>query len=525
MPVGPDGGKRLELKQAEEVPMRARNVPLKLLLLCLWLLSILIIVGQGFSKAPESGVRVTLLAPPNGLITLSPSVEVKGTASTEAPEIKIDVVIVSVNGVAQKAELKADGSFQATTELAYGENIISAVAVASNNEIGSDKVSVILQREVLFFDDFEGTRVRAEWARVTGNWILEEQDPETRNKGFTVEEQDYGLDIWERGGPSTNWAFTGGGFAWQNYTAEVDVFNNTGWFYYGYPLYFRQPQKLYIAVRARDPQNLVAFEVMSDALGAGNGNPYEGWMCWRVMRGGIWSDCLNIVKPSPPPNFRLRIEARGDLLTAYINGAPISSWRDRGNEFPQGAPGLGIWHKFKGAKGAFDNFKVISLEARGPAPAYTGTGELPKPPTQISAEEWQKTVSQIDQEIKPTMVTLQASLGGHELKLKDLSGRVGTLESALGEQLDPLKLTVEKLDSRYSVIENKVEGLSKLFAKIPLDIDLTLNSLQERSRAYEKEIQALKKDLRGIENTARLGLIAGATGLVLAGLVALGLIG
>jgi len=276
-------------------------------------------------------------------------------------------------------------------------------------------------------------------------------------------------------------------------------------------------------VRARDPQNLVAFEVMSDALGRGNGDPYEGWMCWRVMRGGIWSDCLNIVKPSPPPNFRLQIEARGDLLTAYINGAPISSWRDRDQEFSQGAAGLGIWHKFRGAKGAFDNFKVVSLEARGTAPAYTG--KIPKPPTQISAEEWQKTVGQIDQEIKPTMVTLQASLGGHELKLKDLSGRVGTLESALGERLDPLKLTVEKLDSRYSVIENKVEGLSKLFAKIPLDIDLTLNSLQERSRAYEKEIQALKKDLRGIENTARLGLIAGAAGLVLAGLVALGLIG
>jgi len=377
-------------------------------------------------------------------------------------------------------------------------------------------------REVLFFDDFEGKEVRPEWAMVTGRWILVEQDPETRNKAFTVQEQDYG-DRWESHLVTTSWALVNEGFAWQDYAVEVDVLNNTGWLHYWwYGDSGRKQQGLYVAVRARDPQNLVAFEIRSDALGEGHGDPYEGWMCWRVIRGGVWSDCINTVKPSPPPNFRLRVEVKEDLFTAYINGAPVSSWRDRDNEFPQGTAGLGIWHKFKGAKGAFDNFKVISLEGRGTAPAYTG--ELPESPTQVSVEEWQEAVGQLEREVKPTLATLQTSLGGYELKLKDLRDRVSSLESTLGERLEPLRLRVDRLDSRYRVLETRVEGLSQLITKVPPDIDLRLSSFQEGISAHDREIQALKGDLKGIGNVARLGLIAGAAGLILAGLALLGVI-
>ena len=118
----------------------------KLLLICMWFFPFLI--GQGLAQDQGTGVRVAvaILAPPNGFITLDPTIEVRGTASTSAePGVGIDVVIVSVNGIPQKAALGEDGTFQAMVELAYGENIISAVAVASNNEIGSDRVSVILQ--------------------------------------------------------------------------------------------------------------------------------------------------------------------------------------------------------------------------------------------------------------------------------------------------------------------------------------------------------------------------------------------
>jgi len=397
-------------------------------------------------------------------------------------------VIVSVNGIPQKAALGEDGTFQATVELAYGENIISAVAVASNNEIGSDRVSVILQREVLFFDDFEEGPDPA-WGAASGTWVG------TGDGKYTIQEREWDANAF---------TYVVEGTSWRDYAVEVDVI--------GANKYWGDEQYVGVVVRALDDRNKILLI-----------NEYRNWLCWYVYRNDRAEECVGgAVHPGLPDSAHIRIEAVGDTIAAYVNGVKRTTLKLKGEDaelFKQGMPGLYIRYNLGVV---FDNFKVISLGGRGTAPAYTG--ELPESPTQVSAEEWQKAVSQLEKEVKPTLATLRTSLGGYELKLRELSGRVSSLESTLGEGLEPLKLRVERLDSRYRVLESKMEAHSQLITKVPPDIDLRLSSFQEGISAHDREIQALKGDLKGIGNVARLGLIAGAAGLILAGLALLGVI-
>lgn len=118
---------------------------------------ILFVTGGIAQEAEQTGtVKVTIISPPDGHLTLAAKVQVRGTVAVSKSEVSVSMVILDVNGVAQKAELKADNTFSATAELAVGLNLISAIAIASNNEIGSAKIMVTRQRPVLFFDNFEG---------------------------------------------------------------------------------------------------------------------------------------------------------------------------------------------------------------------------------------------------------------------------------------------------------------------------------------------------------------------------------
>ncbi|MCR4405044.1 MAG: hypothetical protein NUW06_07230, partial [Candidatus Acetothermia bacterium] len=291
------------------------------LLVLLFIGFFVVVGGQGAIEDSGSGVRLAILTPPNGFITLNPLVEVKGTAFAEAPEIKIDVVVVSVNGEAKKAELKADGSFQATVELAYGENIISAVAVASNNEIGSDKVSVILQREVLFFDDFEDGPDPT-WGAASGTWIG------TDEGGHTIQEHG-----WE--GEACTYMVEGA--SWRDYAIEVDVtgVNKEGWSSTG----VWRSQYVGVIIRALDDQNKILLI-----------NEYRNWLCWHVYRKGQVEACVGgKIQPGLPDRAHIRLEAVGDTIAAYVNGVKRTTLKLKGEDvelFSQGMPGLYIQYNF-----------------------------------------------------------------------------------------------------------------------------------------------------------------------------------
>lgn len=121
----------------------------------------------------QDAVTVTILAPADRSVTYSQSLEVLGKASTKSPEIGIDMVLVIVAGVPKKASLSRDGTFRAMVNLLDGVNSVLAVAIATNREIGSARISVTLQRppEAFFHlsDDFN-VRPNPRWDTSDGNW-------------------------------------------------------------------------------------------------------------------------------------------------------------------------------------------------------------------------------------------------------------------------------------------------------------------------------------------------------------------
>lgn len=121
----------------------------------------------------QDAVTVTILAPADRSVTYSQSLEVLGKASTKSPEIGIDMVLVIVAGVPKKASLSRDGTFRAMVNLLDGVNSVLAVAIATNREIGSARISVTLQRppEAFFslIDDFS-VKPNPRWDTSDGNW-------------------------------------------------------------------------------------------------------------------------------------------------------------------------------------------------------------------------------------------------------------------------------------------------------------------------------------------------------------------
>lgn len=121
----------------------------------------------------QDAVTVTILAPADRSVTYSQSLEVLGKASTKSPEIGIDMVLVIVAGVPKKASLSRDGTFRAMVNLLDGVNSVLAVAIATNKEIGSARISVTLQRppEAFFslIDDFS-VKPNPRWDTSDGNW-------------------------------------------------------------------------------------------------------------------------------------------------------------------------------------------------------------------------------------------------------------------------------------------------------------------------------------------------------------------
>jgi len=496
---------------------------MKRFLCSLLTMGLLALTSNASLTQTQADVQVSITAPTDGFVTLSPTLTVQGTV--QAPEgSQLDLVLVSVNGKAQKADLKADGSFEAEVELEYfGENFVSATAITDTKQFDSARISVNLQRRVLFFDDFEADRVRPEWGMVSGNWILEVQAP--ANRIFTVEAKEGFTDTWRKEEHTTKWAFVNIGLAWQDYAVEVDVLGNRGWFAYGYvngrwgP--HRKPQGLYVAVRVRDAQNLVAFEVMSDALGEGRGDPYEGWMCWRVMRNGSWSDCFSIVKPSAPLNFRIRIEVKGNLFTAYINGAPVSSWRDIEQVFSQGTTGLGIWHKFQGAEGAFDNFKVESLEER-PTSAIAAKEAPPPPDWELIKDQLAQHERQL-QGLDNRLNTLQSDVGRIKMDLPQLQERVTPSDlEALSHEVDNLKDLLQRRGQ-----DKRVETLQALLGEQMVKVKHLEEDMEQMTREFEevrKKAESAEAKAEAVDGKATLGLILGAAGAALALLTLLGVL-
>lgn len=435
--------------------------------------------GAQQTADPADTVRVSIIAPTDGFITLSPTLTVQGTV--QAPEgSKIDLVLVSVNGRTQKAELNPDGSFKAEIELEYfGENIVSATAITDAKQIGSARVSVNLQRRVLFFDDFEAGRPRPEWAPASGTWVAT-KDPE---RGWV-----YTLEEWKWDQRMFTYVATPDSLNWRDYAVEATVING------------REAWGIGIVVRARDDLNKVLFAATRD------------WLCWIIIRDGHWSDCQSQVWPglSNAPTT-LRVEVRDHTYVAYVNGIKRTWWEDLNEQFPAGMPGLFMHHK-QGSVG-FDNVKVESLEA-GPQSALAADKEMPPTP------DWELIKTQLAQlqprlqNLDTRLNTLQSDVGQIKIRLPRLPEGVTPSDlEALQDQVSSL----EELLQRWGQ-HKRVETLQALLGEQMVKVkrlEGEMERMTEEFKEVRKRAESAEATAKAVDSKATLGLIAGVVGVAL----------
>ncbi len=453
---------------------------------------LLALSGAASRGQVQSGVQTSITAPTDGFITFDPTLKVQGTAQVSAGA-KLDLVLVSVNGKAQKATLKADGSFEAEVELEYfGENIVSATVVTDNKQVGSARVSVHLQRRVLFFDDFEAGRPRPEWAPASGTWVV--QKDAQFGWIYTIAESDWNQPVF-------TYITTPGSRSWRNYAVEVSIVNGRG--------RSGGNQGIGIVVRAQDDLNKVLLEVKSDR-----------WLCWRIIQAGQWSDCQGKVAPGlTDASVILRVEARDSTFVAYINGIERTRWEDLNKKFTQGMPGLYVYYK----EGAFfDNFKVESLEARAQS-ALAAVKEAPPIP------DWE---------------LIRTQLAQLEPRLQQLDSRLNALQSAVGQVSKDLpKLQVSVTPSDLNALSQKMEGVEQLLEAWGQDKRVeTLQALlgeqiskikrlgdavermTEEFGPLKQRVESAAAKAESVDGKATLGLLLGAAGAGLALLVVLGIL-
>ena len=500
-------------------------------------ISLLVLLGTISVSQVNAAVQVQITAPTDGFITLSPKLKLQGMATV--PEgAKLDLVLVSVNGKTQKTDLKPDGSFETEIELEYfGENIVSATAITDAKQIGSARISVNLQRRVLFFDDFEGGKPRPEWAVASGTWTVVKDTQ--AGWVYTIAEQG-----WQEN--TFTYVVTPGSRQWRDYAVGVDVFNARG---------YTGQSNTGVVVRAQDDQNKVVLVVASDDS-----------LCWRIIKDGQWSGCKGQVSPGfTDARYRLRVEVRGDTFIAYVNGIERTRWVDRDRQFTEGMPGLYLYYLYYKHHAFFDNFKVESLEARPQSAMAVAKVSPPTPDwglikTQLAQLE--PRLQQLDSRLNIVQSTvgemhkdwpkLQASVTpadldalSHQVKgFQQLlqhwgqDRRVTTLQALLGEQMVKVKRwggDVEQMKGEVQAAQARAESAEARAKSVDGEVQAAqarAKSAEAKAKSVEVEVQtaqaraeSAEAKAKGVDGKATLGLILGAVGIGLALLVVLGIVG
>ena len=479
----------------------------------------LVFLGAG-SVAQETGVKVSITAPVDRSVTAETKVQVEGMASTTAPGDSIFIVLVVVNGVAQKAELGNDGKFKSTVNLMPGENVISAIAVTKNREVASAKVSVTMnpQPRVVFFDNFNDSP-RPEWSSTAGNWV-------TINGQYTV-------------GEDVTCCKTFGSLVdikkpLQAFAIDVDLrFGRTASGTY-------PGVEAYIYVRAQDINNGIVLSLM--------GKSYQIEVAqWRVRRDGRWTEPIGETRVTTKAGevVHVRIEVNGIVYRAYVNEKEVAQISFPG--FPNATnAGLGLWYQawYPGERTTFDNFKVESTDAKArveppSTPEQPQQPTLPpQPPVAVDLEPrvaslesqvsyLQGAVAQVSARVDKIESQLPAVSPGvpveFEQRLSTLERLVGNVDvGGLSKELATVKITVASLSADHTRFKQDLDQLKQALPSS--NIEGHLAQIQQSLDSLSQKVEDSNQKLAAAESSARLALIAGATGVALALLVVSGVI-
>lgn len=300
---------------------------------------------------------------------------------------------------------------------------------------------------------------------------------------YTIREREFVSSGGYEGGAFT---YVKIGQDWKDYAVEVDIS--------GAQKISGNHQWIGVIVRAVDDQNKIMF-MNSSNLG----------VCWVVFRNGRYnSPCEgDFLYGAIPDQARVRVEAIGDTVTAYVNGVKRSILKLKRDDerLLQGRPGLHIWWNLGVT---FDNFKVESLEDKVSA-LYEQPSE-PAPPTEDPWRQWATVqLGQMDVRVN----TLQGAVGE---RLSGISSVAQKVDILTGE-MDSFQASVTDLRQEQTRIKDRVD---KFEARLPSeDMDVRLAALQQRI-----EITDQKAERAGA--SAQLALLAGTAGIALALLLVLG---
>jgi len=476
----------------------------------------LVFLGAG-GVAQETGVKVSITAPVDRFVTAETKVQVEGMASTTAPGDSIFVVLVVVNGVAQKAELGNDGKFKSTVNLVPGENLISAIAVTKNREVASAKVSVTMnpQPRVVFFDNFNESP-RPEWSSTVGNWV-------TINGQYTVGEdvtccKTFGslVDIKE---------------SLQAFAIDVDLrFGRTASGTY-------PGVEAYIYVRVQDINNGIVLSLM------GKSHQIEVAQ-WRVRRDGRWTEPIGETRVTTKVGevVHVRIEVNGIVYRAYVNEKEVAKISFPG--FSNATyVGLGLWYQawYPGERTTFDNFKVESTDAKASVEPPREQPQQPTlPPQPPVAADLEPRVVNLESQVsylQGAVAAVSARVDKIESQLPVSPGvpvefgqRLSTLEGLVGNvdvgglsrELATVKITVASLSADQTRFKQDLDHLKQALPSS--NVEGRLAQIQQSLDSLSQKVEDSNQKLAAAESSARLALIAGAAGVALALLVVSGVI-
>lgn len=466
----------------------------------------LVFLGAG-SVAQETSVKISITAPVDRSVTTETKVQVEGIASTTAPGDSVFIVLVVVNGVAQKADLSSDGKFKSIVNLVPGENLISAIAVTKNREVASAKVSVTMNPtpQVIFFDDFEKTP-RPEW-KPEGPWGV-------INGWYSI--------VHDQGGRF--YSLVDLKTSTTTRVVDVDAYISCGGYAYAY-----------IFIKAENSQNAVTLRL-----------DYNNTAQWTIRQGGedkqVTSTPMKLPK-GQPVHVRIEVKNMGewDLYRGSVNDTKLPEISLQ-RVFPQ-ATKVGVGFNCWGGRVFFDNFKVestgsISEQPSSPVTTQTNLSEQPATP-QPPATDLEPRVAQLESQVsglQGTVAALSVRVDKIESQLvspgvpAEFGQRLSTLERLVGnvdveglsKELATVKITVASLTTDQTRFK---QDLSQLKQALPSSgIEDQLAQIQQSLDSLSQKVEDSNKKLATAEGSARLALTAGTAGVVLALLVVLGVI-
>jgi hypothetical protein len=287
---------------------------------------------------------------------------------------------------------------------------------------------------------------------------------------------------------------TDGSQQWRDYAIELDMYNARSSDRHGFDAVY---QELGVVLRAKDEKNQILLRMLGDSI------------CWFTVQNGAWNGCIGAISPGiGETQHRLRIEARGDTFTLFVNGLKRTEFTvEKG--FTEGMPGFWIKHHIDGS---FANIKIESLAPGTPAPEQAAANLQTEQPATSTQSQSQLTdlqgVKDHLEQLEPEVNALKSQLASNQGNLSDLKAKIANWE----QDITTLKTSFASLSGLQQSDSGQSTEISTRIQAIQKSLDAMAGKVNENNA----DVKGLEKDIQQANGMAQIGLIAILGTIVLA---------